>query len=69
MDQQTFGPILSSGTARSWLVAVAEPCMPVPRHFLLFFSLYCRIRLGRLNLVVGSNPAAATKFSFVSKTS
>src|SRR5258706_6425086 len=34
--------------------------MPVPRHFLLFFCLYLRIRLGRPNLVVGSNSVSAT---------
>src|SRR5260370_21501460 len=31
-----------------------------PRHFLLFLCLYLRIRLGRLNLVVGSNSVSAT---------
>src|SRR5882672_2208658 len=34
--------------------------MPGPRHFLHFLCLYLRIRLGRLNLVVGSNSVSAT---------
>jgi hypothetical protein len=35
-------------------------CYSGPRHFLLFLCLYLRIRLGRLNLVVGSNSVSAT---------
>jgi hypothetical protein len=48
------------GVRISW----RERCEPGPRHFLVFLCLYVRIRLGRLNFFVGSNPVPSHKCAF-----
>jgi hypothetical protein len=48
------------GVRISW----RERCEPGPRHFLVFLCLYVRIRLGRLNFFVGSNPVPQPQVCF-----